>query len=286
LYLNTSSTTGIELSGSGLSDIMVDVDPGESVSLSNHLTILGTLALTRGELDLDGNDLTINGDVAVSGSGIIATTAASNITINSNGGTGGALNFAGGASTVNNLFVNVGESGTAMIGGNLTIDGTLQLTSGILHFGDAAISISGNLTGPGKLSGNQLSSLTINAVGGLATALNFDVGGDVLQNLNLSIGAGNSVALGSHLNVHGMLSLLNDSHLDLDEHTLTLGVNSSVTGTGSIMVSPSSGLPAAARLPRRRRVRARDLPARRLPRDSRRPPQPPRRHQRGARAAA
>jgi hypothetical protein len=239
-YTGLSSISGVELSGSGLNNVTVNVGAANSVTLSSDLTIAGTLSLTSGTLILAGNDLTINGPISASGSGGVVSTLTSNISINSAGGTTGALNFSGLTPTVNNLTVNVGASNKANISGDLTISGTLQLNSGTLSFNDADLKLSGNISGNGFLSGNAMADLTVATLTG--PTLNFGPGGQIVKNLNISVGIGNSATLVSDLTVNGALSFTAGSNLNLNGNTLTLNTASSVAGSGNLLTNSTSNL--------------------------------------------
>lgn len=242
IYTSNSSIAGVELTGSGLQNVTVNVNSSSSVTLTSNLTVAGTLSFTGGTLILAGYNLTINGAVAASGTGTVSSTSASNISINTSGGTTGTITFSGIASAVNNLTINVGAGNQANIGGMVTVNGTLQLSTGMLSFNNAALTINGNVSGSGSLSGNSSSNLTVTTSGGLATALNFAVGGQSINDFNISVGSGNFVTLGSALTVNGTLSLAGGSNINLNGYTLTVGATGSITGTGSIVANSSSGL--------------------------------------------
>jgi len=241
-YSGVSSLAGVELSGIGLRNVTVNVAAGNSVTLASSLTVVGTLTLTNGTLVLAGNDLTINGPVAVAGSGTISSTAVSSISVNTTSGIAGTLTFSGLTPAVKDFTINIGAGNTATIGGNLTVNGTLQLNSGTLNFNDASLSIGGNISGTGSLSSNSSSNLTISTLTGLTTALKFATGGQTLNDLSLSVGAGNSASLVSNLNVNGMLTILAGSSFNLNGNTLILGSASSMVGTGMIAATPTSNI--------------------------------------------
>ena len=154
VYLTASATTGVELSGSGLNNLTVNVSSGNNVTLSTPTTVHGTLALSSGNLVLNGFNLTLAGNIAANGNGTINSTSASSITINTSGNTNGALNFASG-SAVANLTVNAGAGNTINIGGtNLGVNGNLTLTSGNINVGSDTLSVvgSGSISGGGSTS--------------------------------------------------------------------------------------------------------------------------------------
>ncbi len=242
-YNTASSIAGIELTGSGLQNVTINPGAANTVTLATNLTVNGTLALTSGVLIVAANNLTLNGTIASVGTGSITTTALSNISINSAGGTTDALTFSGLTSAVNNLTVNVGAGNQAHIAGNVDVNGTLQLNSGALNFSGADLTIGGNVSGAGTLSANNQSDLTINSLTAAASTLTFTAGAQNLRNFTVTAGLSNTPSLGSDLTVAGTLALTTTSNLNLNGHTLTLGATSLVTaGTGSIVATNTSGL--------------------------------------------
>lgn len=242
IYTSGSATAGVELSGSGLQDITVDVGNGNNVTLSSDLDVNGTLHLTGGSLVLSGNDLTVSGDVSSSGSGYISSTSSSNITINANGGLSGSLSFDGNGNTVNDFTINVGSSNSASISGMLTVEGTLGLTDGSLDFSDATLVIDGTVDGSGSLMGNGSSTLNIITSGGISSALHFASGSEMVGDFMINVGSGNSVTVVSDLSVHGTLDLNSGSDLDISGQSLTIGSSGDIMGSGSIIANGSSSI--------------------------------------------
>ena len=241
-YTGSSTFAGIELNGSGLQNVTIDVNSGGVVTLVTDLTVAGTLSLTSGILVLAGNNLTLNGTIDASGSGSVSSSISSNVSINTAGGSVGTLTFNGGAAWVNNLTINVGTSNIAFIGGNLTVNGTLQLVSGVLDFGDASLTINGPVNGSGIFYGNTSSNFTVSTSGGLSTALSFATSGQSINNFTVSVGNGNSVALGSSLTVNGTLALNGGSNLSLNGNSLTMSATSDLSGFGSFVVNSTSNM--------------------------------------------
>lgn len=242
IYSGVSALSGVELTGSGLRDVTVDVSTGNSVTLTSDLTVGGTLTLASGTLLLSGNDLAINGMVAAAGNGAVASTVASDISINSPVGTGGTIRFTNATTTVNDFIVNVGASNEAKINGFLTVNGTMQLNSGILNFQDTELIVDGAISGSGKLSGNTGSDLTISSSVGAASAIDFTPGGQLVSNLTVAVGTAVAVSLASNLSVQGELTLANGSYLDLNSHMLTLTTTSSLVGSGAFVATADASL--------------------------------------------
>jgi len=240
---STSGLTGnLHLAGSSVGTLIINTGNSGSVSLGADATVSGSLSLQNGTLNLNGNNLTITGNVMAGGSGSITTTSASNISINSTASLTGALNFSGSGNAVNNLTVNVGSGNQASISGELSVDGTLQLTSGNLNFSNASLTVNGNVSGTGMFSGNSSSNLTINSASSLATALTFAANNQIVNNLTVNTGSGNSATLGSALRVDGTLALMGGSDLNIGSNTLALGAGSSISGSGSLVTTTTSNI--------------------------------------------
>jgi hypothetical protein len=238
-YQGGSSSSGDELTGTGLRDVTVDVGSLGTVTLNSDLTIGGTLTLTSGTLALSGNDLIINGTVATSGNGSISSTSSSDIKINSTNGTIGTLMLSGSS---DDFTVNVGNNNTAHIGGSIAINGELKLTSGKLDFSNADLTINGTMSGSGSFYGTSSSNLTVNTTGGLTTGFKFANNGAMINDFTVAVGSGNSVSLSSMLTVNGDLNLLGGSKLDISDDSLVLGASSSMSGTGSIKANSASSI--------------------------------------------
>nr|MBS0037824.1 hypothetical protein [Saprospiraceae bacterium] len=172
---NTSSETGIELSGEGLTDLTIDVGSDNTVTLNSNVDVAGTLSMESGTFELNGNDLEISGDVSATGNGeLSASVAGSDLTVSSGGSVTGTLNFSSEANQVNNLNIEVGSSGSVAISGNLDVEEMLTLQSGVLALNKAELTINGDLTGSGSFSADAGSDLTLNVDGGTTAGLNFE----------------------------------------------------------------------------------------------------------------
>lgn len=174
---NGPVNTSMELSGTGLGDINVNLSSGSSsVSLSSDLDVKGTLMLTSGMLTLNNHDLTFSGSggFSAAGTGSINSTVGSDITFASSTGFTGGVRFSSTGNKVNNLTVNMagGAATTAMLGSALTVNGTLDLQSGTLNVGTNTLTIAAS----GNTSGGSSSSYVITGTGG-TLAMNLAAGG-------------------------------------------------------------------------------------------------------------
>lgn len=174
MYKGASATAGLELSGTGLTNITVNTNSGQQVTLSNDLTINGDLMLTMGALNLNNNNLTIatNGDLAVSGSGTITSSSGSDITINASGGLSGTLRFTSGGNTVDDFTLNLGSNtASVMVNGDMMISGNLNLQQGRLNMGANKLEVDANAT----VTGGSANSFVITGTGG-TMSLNVNTG--------------------------------------------------------------------------------------------------------------
>jgi hypothetical protein len=142
--------SGLELSGTGIMNVDVDMGSGASLMLTSDMDVYGMLTLHAGMLDLNGNDLNLmgNANINTTGSGTITAGSGSNINVSTANSINGSLNFTAGGNTVNNFTLNMGNSSNSVkLGGNLIVNGTLDLQSGRLDAGthNVMIAIGGSV---------------------------------------------------------------------------------------------------------------------------------------------
>ena len=243
ITINGSGNAGtLTFSGSGstVGNLTVNVSGSSgSVSLGSAATVSGALALNGGSLNISGQNLTISGTVAASGSGNISSSSSSNITINGSGNAG-TLTFSGSGSTVGNLTINVsGASGSVSLGSNATVSGALTLSSGSLAINSNTLTLSGTATasGSGTLSGNGSSNLTLSGSGNMGS-VSFAASGATLNNLTVNIGSSGTASLSSNLTVNGTLALTSG--------TLNIVNNLTISGSGNAQGGSASSYVIAA----------------------------------------
>lgn len=239
-YTGNSVTAGVELSGSGFTNMVVELWSGASLTLSSDLEVKGALSLNSGVLSLNGNDLTITGGLTVQSNGFISSTSASSITINASEGVNGIIRFMNGQASVNDFNIDVGSTHLAKISGTLIVFGTLNLNSGTLDFRGGTLSMFGGFSGGGKLAADASSSLNISSVAGISSPLSFTSGGAMVNSLRVNVGSGKSVHLASELTVASELVLDMSSNLDISDVSLTL--NGSLSGSGKLIVNGGTDL--------------------------------------------
>jgi fibronectin-binding autotransporter adhesin len=240
-YTTLSTTSGLELSGSGLGNVTINVGNSNSITLSSNLVMTDSLKFISGTLILNGYNLTANGEI--SGDIMIAGNAASNLTINTSGGLASSIMFSAGFQNLDDLTINVGSGNSVIISSNLTVSGNLAISgSSNLNVSGVTLTLAGNMTGTGNLVVNGNTNLDITASNSIYG--NINLSGTALGNFLLNIGSGNSAMLGTALNV---------DTLDLMSGALVLGgnnliINASITGggTGAILSTPSSNVTVTA----------------------------------------
>ncbi len=193
------------------------------VTLQSSLTVSGTFNPAGAGLSIGANTLTLNGIINC---GTLVGGATSNIII----GGAGAATLPG--VTLNNLTVNRAVT----MCGNVTVGGTLTLTSGALSIAANTLTLSdaGILTyGAGSLTGGVTSNLTI----GTGTDITLNAIANGLNNFNTS----RNITLGANLTINGTLTLTAGT-LTVGPRTLTLN-GPAIAGTpGNLTTVAASSL--------------------------------------------
>lgn len=166
MYTGSSNTNGgLELTGGGLSGIVIDLGASNNLSLQSDLVLDGMLDVRSGNLELNGNNLTIaaNGDVMFAANTGISSSSNSDITINATNSLSNSIRFTTGGNTVDDFTVNLGtSSASASIDGDLMVSGQLAMNNGRLNIGSGNLEI---MTG-GSFTGGSNNSFVIAENGG------------------------------------------------------------------------------------------------------------------------
>lgn len=207
-----------------------------------NYTVAESFTLTNGTYSIGANTLTLNGSVAKT-AGTLAGGAASNVVY---GGTGAPTILP--AVVLNDLTIN--RAGGIIMAGDISVGGTLALTSGTLALGGNILTLSGNSpTGTGSVNatnsaaelvfnnttaitlqptffgGNAVNNLSITAIGGVTSQGDFTLNGI----LNLQAANPNSTT--------GSLDMWNENETDpeIDKRkTLTMETTATTTGQGDV----------------------------------------------------
>jgi hypothetical protein len=140
--------TAQTLSGTGTNTFHHFVsEPVASLGVERHITITGNMAIVSGSLADDGNTITVLGNIFNSGT---------------HGGTGKILlndtlrQDLGGGGSFGNLEIN--NPGNVRLTSNITLEGNLQLTAGLLDIRNHRLTLSGNsdITATGDFSPSRM----------------------------------------------------------------------------------------------------------------------------------
>jgi hypothetical protein len=227
-YTSTSTNTGLELNGSGLTNITVDVPAGNTVTLTGDMYVKGMLTLMSGSIDMNNRNITFTstGNFSAMGNGNISASTPSNIIIMSGADFDGGLRFSSSANTFHNLTVNLGNSGsTAKIGSDIVLQGTLNLQSGKLDIGMNDLKIDAGMGG--MLSGGSSSSYVVTGTGGTLT-------------MALAASGTNNYHIGTSSNYAPAILIGNSGSVNGD---VSVGVNPTVMSEGNTGVNLSSDQP-------------------------------------------
>lgn len=215
IYVGPSKTTGIEATGSGLTDVYVQLnDNTQSLSLGSNITVTGTLDLSSGNLAFNNMDLTLSGDLIISGGAEFVGDSNAKLIVESNSTLSSALVFSQGTEMLSELVVDFSGGGTLTLASDLGIDSQVSLMSGDL-----------NLDGGSTLMMNSGSDIMIDNGSLLVSNGNFD--GSASYNVSYT---GSSKAVGVELNGSG----LNDLTINLDNITDNVTLNSSASVNGML----------------------------------------------------
>jgi hypothetical protein len=236
---NTSVNTGIELTGTGLNGISLDMNGG-TVLLSSDLLLNTTLTMNSGDLVLNGFDLTLgsNSDLVVNGTGTINSDLNSDITINCNNNLTSSLPLHSANNVIHDLTINMNNiTGNFILGSDIVISGLVTLSSGTLNLNGNDLTFAGGAdfanTGIGGIWSSASSNIAFMTMNNMTGSIRFRPGGNMVNNLTMNLPySTNSVILGSSLTVAGTLSL-SSGMLDLGPNNLTVALSGNVTG-GSV----------------------------------------------------
>lgn len=206
IYNGNSTTTGIEVMGSGLSNVEVDLSgTSQQLTLNNDLELNGNLVLSQGQVVTGSHSLEVSGTLnCTNGSGSILSSSSSSITVKGSGSS--SLSFSGGSGTVGMLMIDVGSGSTVQLDSDVEVDSDFSLSSGTIDLNGNSISIMGNFTGVGTFMGGSGSGIMIQSSGNITGNLTFESGHEMIDELMIDIDNSESIMLGSSVSVSSMFT--------------------------------------------------------------------------------
>jgi hypothetical protein len=149
IYDGGTVATNIELSGSGLSSVTVNLNTGaDMVQLSDNTTIGGTFNMQNGMFSLEGSDLTLTGTLNQNAASRFKGNGSSNLTLALSSSINDTIWFDASGQLLNKLTLNLPAASTITLGSALSIDTELDLTSGKLAItsGDLTLTAAASVT--------------------------------------------------------------------------------------------------------------------------------------------
>jgi len=226
---------------------------GIAVALASELRVSGAFTVSNGALNCGTNIVSGTGVFTLASGGMLGIGSTAGIT--SSGATGSiqttARNFDTGAnytyngmsaqntgsglpSTVNDLAINNGAG--VSLSSDVTVNGTLALTSGTLTVGAHTLSLKNPIGGTAtNLSADGTSSI---AIAGSANGINIPSSISALNNLTLNNASGTT--LQGNLTVAGTLGLTSGD-LNTGSFTLFMGTGSTSSGNGDVVGNVNRG---------------------------------------------
>ncbi len=210
--------------------------------VNQSITLLaGTFSVqTGGMLTLAGNsNIVIAGGTLATNGGSLALTSNYNVTYNT-GTTLAGLELTG--SGLHDVNVHIGAGNTLTLINNLTVNGTLTLSSGSLILAAHDLNIKGDVgIGAGTITSTSASNISIIGSNNLAGTLIFVGSASGVNNFTLAIGNANQATISGILTVHGIFMLTNGI-LNLSSATLNINGDIAASNTGTIAPSVNSNI--------------------------------------------
>ncbi|MES2556312.1 MAG: T9SS type A sorting domain-containing protein [Bacteroidota bacterium] len=242
MYVGTDKTTGIELAGSGLSDVWVDLDDNmQELAIAGNVNIEGVVHHDQGMINLNGGTLTLMDDYVRTAGVAFVGSATSNLVIQSNSSLSSSLVFDADYDRLNDLTIDMADAGASTnIGSDLSINGELTLEDGDLYMASGALIMENGseiivtdgklLNSGGTFDGNNSYSVTYN--GNASGASGIELTGSGLNDLTIDMAnQSDAVELSNHVTVDGSLNL-DTGGVDMNGYDFILDGSLSTSTTG------------------------------------------------------
>lgn len=231
-YVGSDKATGIELSGSAISDIYIDLDDNDQeLSITGNVTWNGDVHHKTGIIRLNGGSLTLTGNYESESGAMFLGSTTSNLTISTSASLTDAIMFDADNSNLNDLTINLsGNDSHVNFGNNLTIHGTLWLQEGEMSQTGGTLTLAenseiivedGDMTmGGGSLSATN--SYSVSYTGSESRNSALELSGSGLSELMIDLeNEDDSIAVMNDLTLDGALDL-SSGGLGMNGHDLTL----------------------------------------------------------------
>lgn len=228
-YAGVSKTTGLEINSMNLKTVNINLDDNTQIlTLGTDLVVNGDLQLNAGILNVGANDLEIHDNISIQAGARLTTGATSNVKIMTDNNLNSALVFTSGSS-IDQLMIEYGGSGSVELESSLAIAGELQL-----HEGTVSIESGATLTMNagsmvqvmnGKLQSNGgtftgTASYDVEYMGDSTMTTGVELTGTGLNDVTVNLAEGD-VVLNDDVTIAGELEMINGK-LDLNANDLIL----------------------------------------------------------------
>jgi hypothetical protein len=239
-FTYTGSITAQALTSTGAT-----IAAAASITVTKALRLkAGTLSLAYGSLNMAANSIiVVSGGVIAQSSGVLSLTNAYNLRYEGSGNMTSGLELNG--TGLKNLEIATASSAGMSLNSDLTVNGTLTLSSGYLRLNNHNLTFGTNgdfsASGTGTIVAGRNSNLSFSAGSSFTGGLRFRSDSSVLNNLTVNMGSTSATArMGTNLTVAGNLTLIN-GRLDLDSNTLAVTGGTSGGAAGSYIVTGNGG---------------------------------------------
>ncbi len=252
LYVGSSATTGLELSGTGMRNLHINLDDdNQTVALGSDLVVSGDVMQESGSLSMNGFDLTLMGDYDNSSSTGISGSATSSLMIMSSSSTTSGLMFNSGSEDLDTLMIATSNDSQIDLMSDLNIHGGLRLDSSSLNLMNGiTLTMENNSTvivnqgmmtvSNGTFEGSNSYNVMYEGEGGMTSGI--ELSGSGLNELTLMLDdSDDQITLDSDLNSNGSLNLENGT-LVLSDNNLTLSGDFSSSEDGMIYSTTGSNI--------------------------------------------
>ncbi len=250
-YVGSSKTSGIELSGSGTANVIVDLmDNNQELKLNSNTVIEGTLDQKSGKIDLNGKTLTIEGDYKASAGAMIKSDNMAEIMVKSNSNLSSGFMFDSNNNQISKFTVDLSGNGKAKVNSNVEVVNELTLNNGDLELNnnaelslsaDAKVMIDGGTIVATNGSFKATSDYDVTYMGTSKNS-SVELEGSGLNNVTIDLSDdANSIKLSSSAKVNGNLNI-SKGMLELNDNDLEIAGNFSGSANAKVKGSSNSNL--------------------------------------------
>lgn len=226
VYEGPSATAGAELETNAWASVLIDLDsPLYSLTIENSGTLDGDVIIQNGILNIEGQTISITGNLSASASGSIATDSDTELSIY--GSSSGSVEFS--SEEIGSLTVGVGSS-SFQLGSNLSVSGDLALESGQFELNGNELIIAGTISSSAnaEIVADGSASISIESQEPQVGTINFSSGGS-LGSLSMNSALGSEVSIVSDIEVTNELDFTSGLVIS-DGAMISVGTNAVVEG--------------------------------------------------------